>query len=399
MPTPLYSEEAEVQLLGAAMLNLEAAHHLMASVLAEDFYVPRHRLLFESMRRVWDEGGIPDAPSITADLEAHGLLPRAGGKPGVFGVMANAGITFNAERYAGTVLELAGRRRVDSGLDALRKANRDLSQPLTAILGDIAQLAASVPLGAGSASPGVDALRLDASDRPEDWVLRGILSKEERVIITAPEGYGKSTLLRQLAVQAACGLHPWNLSREPRQRVLLIDVENSQGQLARGLRPLLISAKQASAELEAGYLLCENRLDGLDLCGRVDSHWLLSKVAASQPELLLLGPLYKLHGDEDSTEERVARKVAHVLDEVRARHGCAILIEAHSPYASESGRRTGRPYGASLWSRWPEQGLALAPHKDDESVCDLRRWRGDREVRSWPPELRRGGRWLWNARL
>jgi hypothetical protein len=66
-----------------------------------------------------------------------------------------------------------------------------------------------------------------------------------------------------------------------------------------------------------------------------------------------------------------------------------VILEGHSPYAAGGGRRPERPYGASLWSRWPEFGLYLSPEGH------LRHWRGARDERDWPAALERGGTWPW----
>lgn len=90
-------------------------------------------------------------------------------------------------------------------------------------------------------------------------------------------------------------------------------------------------------------------------------------------------------------EEVPAQAVRAQLDYLRATYGCAIVLEAHTPHASNGGNRPERPYGASLWLRWPEFGLFLA-----ESSA-LRHWRGARDERDWPAVLQRGGEWPWTA--
>jgi hypothetical protein len=54
----------------------------------------------------------------------------------------------------------------------------------------------------------VDLVDLVNEDIPFDWIVPGLLAKGERMVLTAGEGLGKSTLLRQFAVCAAAGLHP-----------------------------------------------------------------------------------------------------------------------------------------------------------------------------------------------
>lgn len=227
-----------------------------------------------------------------------------------------------------------------------------------------------------------------ALDMPEyDWLVPGLLERTDRVILTGPEGGGKSTLLRQLAVQLASGIHPFGGDPYPALRVLLLDLENSTRQVHRKLRPIRLAAGNAYT----GGLMLHVRPQGLDLLDAEDTAWLRALVDATRPQIILTGPVYKLAGG-DPTEERTARAVAVELDRLRVLYGCALVLEAHTPYGSNGGKRPERPYGASLWSRWPEFGLYLDP---DSGA--LRHWRGARDERDWPALLQRGGDWPWTV--
>ena len=70
-----------------------------------------------------------------------------------------------------------------------------------------------------------------------DWhphgVIPAMLRTNERLVITGPEGYGKSVLIGQLCLGASMGLNTLSLgidTHEPR-RVLLLDVENDRLQV------------------------------------------------------------------------------------------------------------------------------------------------------------------------
>src|SRR6266496_2250852 len=75
---------------------------------------------------------------------------------------------------------------------------------------------------------------------------------------------------------------------------------------------------------------------------------------------------------------------------LRTAFGFALVLEAHTPNEANGQRRVMRPYGASLWRRWPEFGLYLA---EDGA---LSHWRGPRDERAWPSRLVRGGAWPWS---
>ena len=239
---------------------------------------------------------------------------------------------------------------------------------------------------------------LAAEDEPYDWVVPGLLERSDRLILTGSEGLGKSTLFRQMAVCAAAGINPFTAERHAPQRVLYIDVENSRRQAKRALRPLALAAMQHGSDPEDN-LFIECRQEGIDLTRPEDELWFISRVVALQPAILFTGPIYKLH-QGDPNEEKPARKVVAVLDRARAAADCAMVIEAHTGHATEGlgGPRKVRPYGASLWLRWPEFGYGIRPTQDfteDNRNVEFVSWRGDREVRNWPSHLRKGGTWPW----
>lgn len=240
------------------------------------------------------------------------------------------------------------------------------------------------PLRAPSELISLDAL-LDSDEEPYDWLVPGLIEARDRIMLTGLEGGGKSTLARQLAAQIAHGLHPFG--DEPFEPVpaLVVDCENSERQVR---RKSAILRKQAGVPLNFVF-----RPDGVDLSIVQHVAWLEDKIKQARPRLLVIGPVYKMAGG-DPKDEQTAKSVATTLDHLRVEHNLALVMEAHTPYADGSrSKRPERPYGASLWSRWPEFGLYLAP--DGE----LRHWRGQRDEREWPTKLKRGETWPWEVEV
>jgi hypothetical protein len=203
---------------------------------------------------------------------------------------------------------------------------------------------------------------------------------------------GKTTLARQVALQVACGVHPFTLEPMPAQKVLYVDLEV-------GTRYTLEAFKKmAHLPEDSDMLRVEVRPDGLDLSKEEDREWLLT--AAEGSDLVVIGPLYKMH-NEDLAGDGPAKDVINALDALRALKfgddeesgGKALWIEAHQPHAANGSGRTLRPYGSSTFLRWPEFGLHLG--KDGS----LRHWRRPRcEDREWPEAIIRGEEWPWIVR-
>lgn len=236
---------------------------------------------------------------------------------------------------------------------------------------------------------------LNGEDEPYDWLIPGIIEREDRVIVTGDEGYGKSTLLRQIALSACIGentLTDQPINTHSPIRVLYIDLENPRRHVVREIRKL-------RALLEAHTETMRFALH-LDTAGMVlddprdrdkDRALVTALLDAHKPDLLIIGPLYKMMGG-DPTEERDARELARFLDLIRGRYHCALIIEAHAPHNQI------RPYGWSGWKRWPERGI----HLNNEG--QLTNWRGTRGDSVWPSALKRAvprevPQWPWVPRI
>ena len=233
------------------------------------------------------------------------------------------------------------------------------------------------------------------------WLVPGLLEHGDRLMITGGEGSGKSELLRSIAICVSAGIHPFTFKVIEPKRVLFLDAENSERHSRRKLGPLRDLAMKSGRPVAEGMMRILMRPSGLDLTEANEAAWLRERVIAHKPDLLILGPLYRLHA-KNPNDELAARATVRAIDEARTAVDCAVIIEAHAGHGDPTqSERNMRPTGSSLWLRWPEFGYGLVRDKNDltgESMW-FRGWRGPRDEREWPYRLERGGvgDWPWKG--
>ncbi|MFD8596990.1 AAA family ATPase [Kitasatospora sp. NPDC059646] len=404
--------EAEQAFVGQVALARDPRRILRDTAIAPaDFYRPGHATILTAMAALLDAGQPIDPITITNRLQADSNLTRIGG-PSYLHTCIQAGAV------AASVDWLADHLRALSLRRQLIRAGREIAQAAfdpaggddaAANLAEQAVARLRDVRDAGRAAEDTpvldmhDFLAIDHGDY--DWVLPGLLERTDRIVWTAGEGGGKSVLQRQLAVTAAAGVMPFNgsINQTGAARVLVLDCENSARQSARHYRALMNTAERQRTPVKRDQLHIDLRPEGVDLTRADGRAWLMRRVEAVMPDLLIVGPIYRLHAGDPNSEE-LARKVTVVLDEARATAGCALSLEAHSPQGNGLGPRALRPVGSSLWLRWPEFGLGLRPVEDERTAQDDRGrriipWRGARDERDWPAFICQGheGGWPWRA--
>jgi len=241
-------------------------------------------------------------------------------------------------------------------------------------------------------------------DEPYNWIVPDLLERGDRLLFTGFEGLGKSMVTRQMAVAMAGGVHPFIHHRTiTPARVLVIDCENSERQGRRKYRQIADVTVKRDCRPAPGMLRLIHKPEGIDLTRSDDQQWLMERVTAHKPDVLFIGPFYRLHS-ADIKDEMAARKTVAVLDAARTAVDCALIIEAHAGHGEAGKGRSVRPVGSSLLLRWPEFGFGIAPCKDPKpgQPCmdvEIRHWRGARDQRQWPGYLTWGdpGDWPWKV--
>jgi replicative DNA helicase len=404
--TPPRDLAAEQSALGACMLSPLACAEVLAAVAPDAFYQPQHVTIYNAIADLFLAGQPVDQITLGKYLGDCGDLGRVGGPNYLYELVQAVPTAANGEYYAGIVQDRGLRRALIELGTRLVQMGYSPDGETTEIIERAVTMSRELRDRGMEADDVVieDILDFVKHEDAYDWIVPGLLERMDRLVLTASEGGGKSTLLRQMSVTLAAGIHPFRTSQsiEP-IKVLTLDCENGAPASRRKFRPLLDAADHLEQPVKRGQFHIECRPEGLDLTTAQDRSWMMRRVEKINPDVLIIGPIYRLHAGDPNSEE-LARKVSVVIDEARSTAGCAVLMEAHAPHHNGQGaHRNLRPLGSSLWMRWPEFGFGLRPVEDEKSAANEegargRRvvpWRGMRDEREWPAFIKQGEQWPW----
>jgi hypothetical protein len=398
-PTIAGDPEAERAVL-AACLNIPVAiGTARASLTADSFYAPINQKLFTAMLALDDRSHATDPMSVYGELLATGKL-RDAEAPYLHTLYA---YPFLSHTWAvRRVRSLAQQRERASLAQRIGQIGSEVSDPddmADALMAELVQLEALIDVKDEDEIPGLytwDAF-LARPRRDTDQVIPGMLDRQEVVMVLAAPGVGKSWLSRQVALNVAGGIHPFITDRKiPRARTLLIDLENPDTTVQTDVAGSYYVAKHhANLETLGDHGWFWTHTEGLNIRKRPDAVLLERVVADVRPDLICVGSLYNLFQRGSSDWDTSAEETIAILNRIRSRYGCALWIEHHMPTAAEGGHKA-KPFGSSLWERWPSYGRVLTRIVGD--VYEFApRFRGDRVAgREFPPGLRRGGKLSWS---
>lgn len=390
MSDRLRAEDSEQALLGACMrVEFPEMYGEVASrVAAGDWWVPAHELLWRVFADMHEQRIILDPVFVLAELERRGEVARAGGAVYLHTLLERAAAVMAVAHHAERVADAASRRRLrQAGERIAQRANEDMGDVADIVQWSTEQVAAARDERAGVAVLTVSYREfLNRSQQAPPAVIPGLLGEGDRLVMTGSGGIGKSTFLAQVALCAAGGVPPLHWrdqdTYEP-VRVTIYDCENPDHKRKTRYWPVIQGLKNMGCDPEPMLTIGGNGAS-FDLLDPRNQLSLLRTVEHDKPQLLYIGPAYKLHND-DPDKEAVVKKITGVLDSIREM-GVALITEAHPNKSHKSGGPMS-PSGSALWEWWPEFGVGLRLDPDSDDVtrrCKLERWRVDRDASEWP---------------
>ncbi len=131
---PPHNLQAEQSLLGGVLLDPEAFLKIGDGVRSEDFYKESHRIIFETMRELYDGHHPIDLLTLGNRLEEKSLLKQIGGRTMLVELSNAVSTSANIAHYAEIIAKKAALRRLISAAGEITELGFDEAQDVDAVL-------------------------------------------------------------------------------------------------------------------------------------------------------------------------------------------------------------------------------------------------------------------------
>ena len=342
--------DAERAVLGSVLIDQTAISEVMGFLHPEDFYDPRHRLIYGAMLALYDDGRAADIVTLVDKLNSHAT--DAGG---VAYLSRLAGVTptsINIAQYGQIVARKATQRKLIAAAGRIAaiayEGGRDIASDIARVETELRRA-----IGDADVTEHVEVETWDVqtlADMPgaedEFIISSGILTKGGKLLLYAGSGAGKTTLLDFIAGPLATGrsfLGKYAIDR-PR-KVLIIQGELSRAEMSSHAQqlvaagynsPNLVFARMTDLKLPKG----EGRL--------------MKLIEQEQAEIVALDPWYRLFSGESSDKPEQVGMIFDVCDRILEGGRVEAAIVVH--HANVTGQRTA---GSWVFEGWPSTILRL----------------------------------------
>jgi len=238
---PPQNIDAEASMLGSLLLDSDSLIKVIDKIGDEDFYEPRHALIYKAMQKLYELHRPIDLLTLTNQLEESNELDQAGGSSYVTDLTNMVPTAAHIEHYADIVREKSLRRKLLRASDEIIKLSRDESEEVEDVLAnaekelfDVSNKVIKQDLVSVEKVLSESFDRLDELHHSKDKI-RGVptgfrdldnklagLQASDLVIIAGRPSMGKSTMVLNIAHHVAT---------KEQQSILLFSLEMSKEQL------------------------------------------------------------------------------------------------------------------------------------------------------------------------
>ena len=327
---PPQNIEAEESVLGAMLVAEPALTRVIDEVKlnAADFYLDRHRAIFEAIHALYAQSKPVDELSVSEELIQHNKIDEAGGKHYVSELAAKVPAAGNARHYAEIVQQnsllrrlLGAGQEIQGWVNERAGEPRELSERAEKLLADIRATDST----AAEPAAIVTAQEFAAVEEPGSDPLLGepgqaVIPEGGDVVIYGDGGASKTTLSADLAMHLAAG-DPWIGIPTPRPAsVLMIEAEGPRPLFRQKVRGKLESWR--GSDIGDRLVILEEPWADFRFA---DGDRVARLIAERGIDVLIVGPLTRVGMEELGTLQEVRDFLAGV-DHFRLRTGRRLTV-------------------------------------------------------------------------
>jgi replicative DNA helicase len=177
-----HSREAEEAVIGAVLINPEAYFDVAQFLRSDDFYIHRHRWIWEAFNRLHERRMSIDFLTVTEELNQLGQLAEVGGPAYLTALISNVPTSLHAEAYGRLVEQNAVRRKMLAAANQIAKLAYEQDRHIETIMDEAEQ-----------AIFGVSERRLTRDLQPIQQVLSEYYDRIDQLSQRAEGTYGVPT--------------------------------------------------------------------------------------------------------------------------------------------------------------------------------------------------------------
>ncbi len=392
--------DAEKSALGTVFINPAALAVLIATLQTDDFFLPAHREIFDSMLALDKRGQPIDVLSVADELKTRGMLPRLEGGESYLLALANAVPTAeNVAHYAGIVKQKAMLRRLIAACAEIQSS----------AYGDFGEFDAFLQEAAGkvkkisgdASSPRLASIAVDVTDDwlkdalpPREHLLwdsrtgKGAVDRAGTWLFAAAGGSGKSYAALDLSLAVTTGGSWYGLDTTGRPgRVLLIVAEDDADDLRRRLR-WIADVRYPGARVAGGITILPLRGKSISFVQQQDRftgafvqgdglHEVIAyvdesrKATGSPFDLVIVDPVSRFAGVSLDKDSSAATAFINACDALAKAAGGLVLGITHTNKASRSADRVAAEAadvrGSSAQTDGARGVIQMAPEYDKKT--------------------------------
>ena len=217
-----HNREAEEGLLGAILIYPDAYHNVASFLGVNDFYIHRHRWIWDAMARLHEQRSPVDILTLTDALERSGHLMEVGGPAYLTSLVNTVPSSLHAESYGHIVHEMAVRRQMLDVANLIARSAYQTNDSLESSIGEAESAIfemvqqpsdrALIPVGQVASevydevsTPGNQIVGIPTGLIDVDQIL-GSLRKSDFIVLAGRPGTGKTSLLLSILKRATVEL-------------------------------------------------------------------------------------------------------------------------------------------------------------------------------------------------